>query len=636
MPSWYYFSKPTNVAFHNLLPHRPSYSFRALLSLGLKFVPTPSRTPCPSKALERHHRDLLVKVFFAGKPFDNTPFDIKYHLQSEWTAPPSKIPAEIYRRLHAFERAFRKTFPKKRGSTNLLPLQSRTLKYLRTRRAEFVIAPCDKNLGPALLTRDTYVKRTLQDHLLDTSTYQRLSRCDADGHVFTLQRKLNNWLSSNRRRGLFTKQESNYFSALLRTNECPFAKFYVTIKIHKTPWKTRPIVSFSGCLLYSLGVWLDRQLQQFVKLVPSYIPNSYELKKQLLSLNLPPSAQLFTADAVGMYTNLKTTKGLTHMRLFLQAQVDAKRLTPTRFNAIMTGLDIIMKNNIIQFGDTYWLQLEGTAMGAPMAPPYATITYGHHEQTILPRHGNLLFYRRYIDDVLGIWLPDPDPATNQARWTSFCQDLNGYHGLRWEPENPAPTANFLDLTLTLKNGIITTDLYEKALNLYLYLPPHSNHPNSLLRGLVSGCLHRIHRLCSDRTMITRHARNLLRRLTARGYNYNLTRSLINTSLLSLDARDLNPQPATKPASTDLRTRLFFHLPYHQNNPPAHVIQALWRTHLAEPPNAQPLRDVRNHRAQPIGIDTMTVAYSRTATLGEKLSIRNIERTAGPVVSSYII
>ena len=31
MPSWYYFARPTNIAFHNLLPSRPSYSFRSLL-----------------------------------------------------------------------------------------------------------------------------------------------------------------------------------------------------------------------------------------------------------------------------------------------------------------------------------------------------------------------------------------------------------------------------------------------------------------------------------------------------------------------------------------------------------------------------------------------------------------------------
>ena len=175
------------------------------------------------------------------------------------------------------------------------------------------------------------------------------------------------------------------------------------------------------------------------------------------------------------------------MKVFLQTQVNQQHLDPDLFIAINTGLDILMRNNLIQFGDTYWLQLEGTAMGAPPspAPPYATIAYGHHEQKFVPRHSNLLFYHRYIDDIIGIWLPDPDEQTNRRKWNSLCDDINGYHDLKWETEEPTTSVTFMDLALAIDNGAITTNLHEKELNLYLYMPPHSNHSNSLLTGLVS-------------------------------------------------------------------------------------------------------------------------------------------------------
>ena len=49
----------------------------------------------------------------------------------------------------------------------------------------------------------------------------------------------------------------------------------------------------------------------------------------------------------------------------------------------MDALRLIMTNNVFQFGDRYWLQKVGTEMGVPPAPPWATIFFGIHEETVL-------------------------------------------------------------------------------------------------------------------------------------------------------------------------------------------------------------------------------------------------------------
>jgi hypothetical protein len=62
-----------------------------------------------------------------------------------------------------------------------------------------------------------------------------------------------------------------------------------------------------------------------------------------------------------------------------------------------------MRCNFFKFGDTYWLQMTGTAMGTPPGCVYATLYFGIWELEIVPFfQANLPFYRRYIDDVFGI------------------------------------------------------------------------------------------------------------------------------------------------------------------------------------------------------------------------------------------
>jgi hypothetical protein len=49
----------------------------------------------------------------------------------------------------------------------------------------------------------------------------------------------------------------------------------------------------------------------------------------------------------------------------------------------------------------------GTAMGMPVACAYATVTFGKFENSVIQSdlRCHLLFYKCYIDDVIGIWLP---------------------------------------------------------------------------------------------------------------------------------------------------------------------------------------------------------------------------------------
>ena len=74
-----------------------------------------------------------------------------------------------------------------------------------------------------------------------------------------------------------------------------------------------------------------------------------------------------------MYTNIDTQHALCMIKSILESNQNIAY--GINIKALMEGLRIVMCNNIFKFGNTFWLQLSGTAMGTPAAPSYATLYY---------------------------------------------------------------------------------------------------------------------------------------------------------------------------------------------------------------------------------------------------------------------
>ena len=132
----------------------------------------------------------------------------------------------------------------------------------------------------------------------------------------------------------------------------------------------------------------------------SYFQYSFTLKKELDLQKIPSNTRLFICDATSMYTNIKTGPALHRIRKFALEHKEHPTAPPT---VLIDALRLLMTNNVFQFGDNYWIQKVGTAMGAPPAPPWAKISFGINEETVLTQFGHKLqLYRRFIDDVRGI------------------------------------------------------------------------------------------------------------------------------------------------------------------------------------------------------------------------------------------
>ena len=64
-----------------------------------------------------------------------------------------------------------------------------------------------------------------------------------------------------------------------------------------------------------------------------------------------------------------------------------------------------MERNIFKFGDTFWKQINGTAMDTSCAVNYAFLYLALLEMVVLMQEFKtwMLFYGRFIDDGFGLW-----------------------------------------------------------------------------------------------------------------------------------------------------------------------------------------------------------------------------------------
>ena len=207
------------------------------------------------------------------------------------------------------------------------------------------------------------------DHLNDHSTYCYLSPSESKRESTKLMHNLKDWLQDFK--DDLTKGELKFLQRSTKQTMDPFPVFYLTLKVHKRPLKSHPIISCSGSLLYGLAIWVDSQLQKVAQTQWSYFKRSLNLKQEMDQLQLAPTAQLFSTDAVSMYTNIPATQAFQIIYNYLALH----DFVSVPIDALVSTLSIIMKNNVFTSGDTTWKQKSGTAMVAPPAPPYATLYY---------------------------------------------------------------------------------------------------------------------------------------------------------------------------------------------------------------------------------------------------------------------
>jgi hypothetical protein len=332
-----------------------------------------------------------------------------------------------------------------------------------------------------------------------------------------------------------------------------------------------------------------------------------------------------TFDAVSMYSNIDLDHAMPIMRQWFESYVPAPgepALAPV--DTIMAALELVMRWNIFAFGDSYYRQLIGTAMGTSCAVWFANLYFGFHEKSkLLPRFKDLpariLFYARFVDDVFLIWLGECD-----LQWKALVLMFNDFGILKWECPKPKTTVDFLDLTLTVEGNKVVTKTYQKPENPYLYIPPHSAHPAGMINGIIFLLLRTYWRQNTKYSDFVHFSSLLFWHHCLQGWDQEVLRQVFSSALNKLfkNLEAPTPAPANAP-EIDPRERLFLHMQYHPKDIPKDEIRQIYSDVCEE------------LFARELNIKQFTIAYSRPTTIGSVVAKSKLFEVEGQEVSKYI-
>ena len=213
-----------------------------------------------------------------------------------------------------------------------------------------------------------------------------------------------------------------------------------------------------------------------------------------------------------MFLNIDNDLGLLAVTQALNSRQNQFPST----ECIVEAVKICLAHNNSSFGKEHYLQIHGTAMGPKNACSYADLAMGIIDERA--KSGEIKPYNlwwRYRDDIYDLWTQG---TAKLLEFTDFINSL--YPTIKFTLVYSEVSLNVLDLTLTLVDGLIQTDVYTKPTDNHLYLQRKSAHPDHCIKAIPFGVATRLRRNCSTEEDFDKRSNEYQKYLTRRGYHPN--------------------------------------------------------------------------------------------------------------------
>jgi hypothetical protein len=431
------------------------------------------------------------------------------------------------------------------------PILKQTIKHTLNeldKRPEIHIANTDKNLGPIIMDLTHYHSLVLQE--LNQTCYTTVTP-DKIPPNSQFKNELTNIIHKHNIKP--NSGISQYILQDIPTNEPPqLAYIYLLIKIHKQKLPTdklttRPVISQIKTNITYAAKFINTILQPIDQRLPTYLKDSATLINTINSpdFQLPPNPTFLSYDITALYPSIDTTHAIPiiHQTLFndylhlipnFTNPIPHSQATIDDINFICDLLQYLLTHNYFTYNDITKLQTNGTAIGSPLATPYANIYVFYiiklAIQSLITKFNlppttttdNIFSYhKRFVDDGLLLYNNNL-PFTPEDIQTA----LNSIHPSMQYTITSGHTIDYMDITLSITNNntdntpTLNTNIYTKPVNQHLYITPYTNHPPTTITNIPYNEFRRAKLICSTTALYNTASNNLHTWFTSRHYNPN--------------------------------------------------------------------------------------------------------------------
>ena len=400
--------------------------------------------------------------------------------------------------------------------SNLTSDERLKLRYLSENR-NLTIKGADKGGKIVIMDTAEYIEHC-ELLLNDREFYEKLHADPTLIYTKEIKQKIDGMLKNK----YITKQEYNYLSENLENQRTPL--FYGLPKIHKIfdsfP-PLRPIVSGFNFCTCNLSKFVDSFLKFQAQQCKSYIRDTKDfLMKLSLIKNIPENSSLVTMDVSSLYTNINHEEDAE--ACFKKLEERKNKSIPSIVIKNLTF--VIPKSNAFRFGNEYYRQITGITVGTPMAPNYANLFMDNFEQNLMRDYSqetglSPLVWFPFIDDIFFIWTVNKDSLDHFISFTqNYSKSRNIKSKIKFEIHLSTNEVHFLDVTVSLNHGKLTTTLFTKPTESHFYLNTSSCHPSHVVKNISKGQFIRLRRICSRKSDYLLSSEILCKKFIERGFH----------------------------------------------------------------------------------------------------------------------
>ena len=367
-----------------------------------------------------------------------------------------------------------------------------------------IVTKFDKGKGVAILDKQDYKDKILK-YLNESGNFISINE-DLIKSSMKEESRINSKIDEAVKAGLIIKE----MSSNLQAKGTRPGVVYGLPKVHKPGLPLRPIVSFVQTASYNLANWLASFIKPLANNINT-IKDSFSFVQKIKDLKLGQNDVVASLDIENFYPSIPVKEAIQLICDEIYARDNKPKCDIKLFKSL---LESVLIDNIVSFDNKLWRQINGVAMGSPLAADvanaYMAILENKSEINKLTK-----MYHRYVDDTFVV-------CESEEKFETLFQCMNSLStSLKITKENMEDNKiGFLDVKVCKMDEHFVTSTYRKKTDTNLMMQYNSNIPLKYKRNLVKNLTLRCLRICSNEVVLKSDLEDLKSRLCTNGFPEN--------------------------------------------------------------------------------------------------------------------